>query len=155
MKGLFSKYTWQYRRPCPNISPLVEAWVKSSKTKLPDVLLDLFLNEQYHIEDEELKPTAVWERQDVDWNAWYDAPSSMLIPAYSAPGPSSALGEQQYICRCVSATNFPALCYLLGEQFTATEIEAAWLHMPLVRPGKSVRGTNVGRKSNNLRNRFW
>ena len=48
------------------------------------------------------------------------------------------------VVRNVLAMGFPSLCLLLKDSFTAKEINAAWLAMPLVRTGKTARGTNAG-----------
>ena len=42
--------------------------------------------------------------------------------------------------RTVMAYNFPALCLLLGDHYTAREIDTAWLLMPVVRNRKAARG---------------
>ena len=42
--------------------------------------------------------------------------------------------------RTVMAYNFPALRLLLGDHYTAREIDTAWLLMPVVRSRKVARG---------------
>ena len=72
----------------------------------------------------------------------------MLVPVSLKHSPTSAVGEEQYYVRSVTTVTFPALCYLLGEQFTAAEIEEVWLALPIVKPGKPNRGTTGHKKAN-------
>ena len=137
---MMSKYNCQYRRPSPHNFTMLDTWIQTLMTNIPPVERKLFLSELYNISLDDLQYTYVWDKPDVDWVLWADAPSSMLVPVFSA------VGEQEYICRSVTTTNFPAFCYLLGEWFTAAEIEKAWLQLPLVKAGKKSRGTS-GSKS--------
>ena len=50
----------------------------------------------------------------------------------------------EYLCRTVVTTCFPAFLYLLGEHFTAREVEDAWVKLPIVKAGKRNRGTSAG-----------
>ena len=76
-----------------------------------------------------------WARREdsrVDWRSYKEAgPNTMWIPLYT-----SAVGDNKVLVRTVSCFNFPVLCILCGAQYTATELETAWLHMPFVRTRK-------------------
>ena len=147
MKGMMSKYNCQYRRPSPHNLTMLDSWTKSLMTNISPAVLKCFLSELFNVASDELLHTYVRDMPGVDWTAWNAAPSSMLVPVFSPHSSTSAVGEEQYICRSVTTTNFPAFCYLLGEWFTAAEIEKAWLQLPLVKPGKRSRGSSGGRKS--------
>ena len=145
MKGLFTKYTWQYRMPSPISYVMIDEWTKSQG--IPDrELLMFFQGGEFDIEKGDLKRTPIWKAEDVDWESWCsespsfkligtDIGSSMLVPVSFD---RSAVDE--YYIPSVFAVCFPAFCYLLGKQFTAAEIEDAWLKLPIVKPGKKNRG---------------
>ena len=153
MKGMFSKYNLQYRRPAPHNLSMLDNWTKNLMINIDQDVFKLFMSEKYAIDRDQLRHTMVWSYSSVDWIFWGYKPSSMLVPVASPDSPTSAVGEEVYLCRSVTATNFPAFCYLLGEKFTAAEIEAAWLALPLVMPGKRNRGTPAGTNGPG-RNRF-
>ena len=111
-------------------------------TRIDQDVFKLFMSEKYAIDRNQLRHTMVWSYSSVDWISWGDKPSSMLVPVTSPDSPTSVVGEEVYLCRSVAATNFPAFCYLLGEHFTAAEIEAVWLTFPLVMPLERNRGGN-------------
>ena len=133
--GLLAKYNLQYRRPAPHNFTMLDGWTLNRMTNIDDEVLQLFTGPQYNIATPELRHTHVWQQSDVDWNSWSAHPSSVLVPVFSPHSPTSAVGEEQYYCRSVTTTTFPAFCYLLGEQFTAAEIEAAWLEPPACEAG--------------------
>jgi len=144
MKGLLSKFNWEFRRPSPIKWGMLDCWTKS-QSNLDPVLLLVFQSGDFDIAKDDLTHTTIWEREDVDWASWAGVGtsigSSMLVPV--SVGDSAVAA---YLCRSVTTVCFPAFCYLLGTQFTAAEIEEAWLKLPLVKPGKSNRGTAGGRK---------
>ena len=71
------------------------------------------------------------------WRAYKEEPNTMCIPLLSAVGDNlSAVGDNEVLVRTVSCLNFPALCILGAAQYTATELETAWLLMPVVRTRK-------------------
>ena len=115
-----------------------------------DYLLDLYLGGHFDVDADDLEDTMIWENPDIDWKAWEKKPSSMLVPVVLKKPRTSAVGAGSYYVRSVTGVTFPGLCYLLGDQFTATQIEAAWLDLPLIKPGKKNRGKK-GRK----RSRQW
>ena len=100
--------------------------------------------------ENDLRGTLLWDLDDVDWNSfknWRDSfanspPSSMLVPCYS-----SAVGDNFHYARAVLGINFAALCWLLQHDYTADEIEDAWQHMPVIKPGKTNRGAPGGNRA--------
>jgi hypothetical protein len=143
LQGLFSKYNYQYRRPCASDSILMDSWcsgftIKGSPVITPD-LLDLFNGDDYNVEEESLRNTFVWGQGSVAWQTWKG--SSMLVPITPE---DPAVGGNEYLCRCVITTCFPAFCYVLGENFTARQVEVAWNKLPIVKISKKNRGTNGG-----------
>ena len=106
------------------------AWRKGATKSLDASLMQIFSSQQYRIDLREFRETFIWQQDDVDWTAAVGAPSSMLVP--------TTVGYQ-YV-REVLAISFPSLCWLLRDHHTAEEIETAWLHMLLLKPGKSNRG---------------
>ena len=143
LQGLFSKYNYQYRRPWASDSILMDSWcsgftIKGSPVITPD-LLDLFNGDDYNVEEESLRNTFVWGQGSVAWQTWKG--SSMLVPITPE---DPAVGGNEYLCRCVITTCFPAFCYVLGENFTAREVEVAWNKLPIVKTGKKNRGTMAG-----------
>ena len=162
MEGLFSKYNWEYRRPMPNSKTAIEKWKFRKCIKGSD------FNEKwavwhwendYMVKMTDLQQTAVWENEDIDWKYWTKC--SMVLPVFSdEPSPASkayytreglpAVGGTYYV-RTVLATNFPAFCHLFGNEFTAYELESAWLNMPLVKRSKPNRGST----SSSAKKRKW
>ena len=67
----------------------------------------------------------------------------MILPLTSAVGDDTS---PRVAVRKVLAMCFPSLCCLLKDSFTANEINAAWLCMPLVRTAKGARGTWAGQQ---------
>ena len=124
MLNLFDKHNLQYRRPVPYNAVGWEKWLKVPRPRR-------LLSQGWHIEDKELKETSVWNLEGVAWTDWFEYPCSMVLPC--KPAAVGANGD--YLVREVTTINFPALCWLLGDAFTAEEIEAAWFHMPLVHSG--------------------
>ena len=147
MRGMFAKYNLEYRRPAPHNHSMLDNSSKNLMTRIDQDVFKLFMSEKYAIDRDQLRHTMVWSYSSVDWNSWGDKPSSMLVPVTSPASPTSAVGVEVYLCRSVTATNFPAFCYLLGERFTAVEIEAAWLTLQLVMPLKRNRGGNKFRQT--------
>ena len=95
------------------------------------------------VELTDLKQTVMWDNDQIDWHSWTKC--SMVVPVLSlqasnARGPLPAVGGSYYV-RTVLAINFPALCHLFGNDFTARQLESAWLNMPLVKRSKPNRGT--------------
>ena len=155
MKGLLTKYNWEYRRPCPNQFAMLDHWTRAQESTLDPDMLRLFLAAGYHIPRRDLRHTMLWGRRDVDWTSWLTAGnsadgeslgSSMLVPV--------AADHSAFFCRSVTTACFPSFCYLLGTEFTAAEIEEAWLKLPLVKAGKKNRGTNAGGR-NRASNSNW
>ena len=130
----------------PISSAMIDEWTKSQAILIPE-LLKFFQGGDFDIDKDDLKRTPIYNNGDVDWNSWcWESPSfaafetrigsSMLVPVSFN---HSAVDE--YYFRSVTTVCFPAFCYLLGKQFTAAEIEEAWLKLPIVKPGKKKRGT--------------
>ena len=158
MRGMFAKYNLEYRRPAPHNHSMLDNWSKNLMTRIDQDVFKLFMSEKYAIDRDQLRHTMVWGYSSVDWNSWGDKASSMLVPGISPHSPTSAVGGEVYICRSATATNFPACWYLMGEKFTAVEIEAAWLTLPLVMPGKRDRGSMAGTNGpgrNKFHSRHW
>jgi len=114
---MLAKYNWEYRRPSPTDSAMLDCWTKS-RTSMTDITPDLqkiFQSGDYNIEKEEFRQTYVCGKESVGWTTWdvggcaaVGAPSgsSMFLPVFPA---HSAVGEEQYICRNVATTCFPHL----------------------------------------------
>ena len=146
IKGLFTTYTWQYRMASPISSAMIDEWTKSEA--IPDrELLMYFQGGDFDIDQAHLKRTPIWKDEDVDWAQWsWDSPSWMAIGtsigcSMLVPVSFDRSAVDEYYIRSVTAVCFPAFCYLLGKQFTAAEIEDAWLKLPIVKPAKNNRGT--------------
>ena len=75
---------------------------------------------------------------------------SLSRQASNAREPLPAVGGKYYV-RTVLATIFPAFCHLFGNEFSAYELESAWLNMPLVKRSKPKRGTT----SSSAKKRKW
>ena len=138
--GLLAKYNWQYRRPFPQYwNVKLDAWRLMADGKE----FDMFRGKDYHVRGNELQETSVWQKLNVDWEAWACSPSSMLVPTTTCAPSSSAVGDsspvRQVYVRRVVTINFPALCWLLRKNHSAAEVEEAWLRMPLVKCGKKNR----------------
>ena len=141
MLGLLAKYNWQFRRPYPqrgNVLRLdqLDGWRPVATDRLDANQVQIFSGHQYHIDLREFRETFIWAQENVDWTAAVGAPSSMLVP--------TTVGY--HYVRTVTGICFPSLCWVLRRYHTAEEIETAWLHMPLLRPGKSNRGTQGRQK---------
>ena len=68
----------------------------------------------------------------------------MHIPLKSAVGdPPCALFRE------VLGTNFPCFSYINMFDFTAAQIEEAWVTLPVLRRAKNSRGTHAGRQNKN------
>ena len=106
-----------------HVSAVGEALYHSQHLKIPEGQID------EHFEAELQK---AWFWNDIDTDSWQDAPKRMVIPLKPAVGGC--------MVRTVMAYNFPALCLLLGDHYTAREIDTAWLLMPVVRSRKAARG---------------
>ena len=110
----------------------------------------------YRVATEELRETSIWFQEDVDWPA-KTLPSSMIVPTkFGRPPPWQRAPTEDprppfYYIRKVVTTSFPALCWLLRDQDTAADIEAAWLDMPIVKPGRVNRGVNSGTSNKRTR----
>ena len=152
--GLMSKYNLQYRRPAPNNLTMLDNWTLSLAKNIPDYVVKLLTSERYHVDVLELRHTHVWQQCTVDWKSWREQPSSMLISVVSVETSASAVGEIKYYTRSVTTTTFLAFCYLLGKQFSARDIEAAWLELPVVKPGKQNRGASGGGSKKN-KWKYW
>ena len=61
MKGLLTKYNWEYRRPSPNQFAMLDHWTKS-QSMLDPAMLKLFLGGDYHIPQDDLRHTMLWEK---------------------------------------------------------------------------------------------
>jgi hypothetical protein len=143
LKGLMTKYNYEYRRPCASDSIMMDNWCSyftnmGSQVITPD-LLDIFHGDDYNVDEDQLRNTFVWGQGSVAWQTWKG--SSMLVPITPE---DPAVGANEYLCRCVITTCFPAFCYVLGENFTAREVEVAWKKLPIVKTGKKNRGTMAG-----------
>ena len=109
----------------------------------------------FRIHRDKLWNTAAWWNYgDVDWDAFKRTPSSMILPLHRSavgdpPGSSasgSAVGDCRFLVRRVLAFNFPSLCWVFHNIFTAAELVEAWECMPLVRVAKGGRAVNAGRQ---------
>ena len=111
MKGLFTKYTWQYRMASPISSAMIDEWTKSQAILIPE-LLKFFQGGDFDIDKDDLKRTPIYNNGDVDWNSWcWESPScaafetrigsSMLVPVSFN---HSAVDEYYFAAspRCVS-----------------------------------------------------
>ena len=138
--GLLAKYNLEYRRPYPqernamsldrwhkmDLGRPLAAWAKTSIEKM---MAPYFRVPEY-------PQTLAW--WDVDWDAEI---TSMMVPLKSAVGdPPCALFRE------VLGTNFPCFSYINRKDFTAAQIEEAWVQLPVLRRGKMNRGTNAGRQ---------
>ena len=124
----------------------LDTWRKVATESLDASQVENFAGRDchYRVPFIQLRQTFVWQQQDVDLP---DVASSMLVPTITSAASSSAVGDVSFhIVRTVSAISFPALCWLLRDCHTAEEIEQAWLHMPLVRPGKPAEDDGNVRK---------
>ena len=119
---------------------MIDTWIISPAKDISVAVVNLFTSDQYQINPDDLRHSSIMHQGNVDWARWYKQPSSLLVPYKSA----SAVGELKYFVRCVTTTTFPALCYLLGQDFIATEIEDAWKKLPVVKYGKKNRGSHGG-----------
>ena len=142
--GLLAKYNLQYRRPAPIKLTMLDNWTLSPANNIPVDVVKLFTSEPYHVDVNELRHTHVWQQGNVDWDRWNKQPSSLPVPVLPVDKLPSAVGEIKYYVRCVTTTTFPALCFLLGKDFSARDIEAAWLQLPIVKSGKKNRGSHGG-----------
>ena len=109
--------------------------------------LEIFQCGDYNVHKDKLRNTHVWGKKGVAWQLWEvpavgpEIGSSMLVPVTPE---QPAVGGNEYLCRCVITTCFPAFCYVLGENFTARQVEVAWKKLPIVKISKKSRGTNGG-----------
>ena len=141
MLGLVAKYNWQYRRPFPHHCNMeLDAWRKVATKSLGAGQVAIFSGHQYRIGLGEFRETFIWQQENVDWTALRAAPSSMLVPTMAGSAASSGMSDSFHYVRQVLAISFPALCWALRDYHTAEEIETAWVHMPLLKAGKSNRG---------------
>ena len=152
MLGMLAKFNWEYRRPSPNEFAFLDHWSKSRHVPTNDMLQTFRDSGDFHIDQDELRQTYPWSKKDVDWKEWGVGGgvdfcawtgSSMIVPISLD---ASAVGERTYYLRSVTTICFPAFCFLLGQNFTAAEIAAAWVKLPLVTGTKKKRGNAGGRK---------
>ena len=148
--GMLSKYNFEYRRPFPmqRNAPTLDVWHRTvvgarqplAQAAVNDMMAPCFLVPEIE---------GTFEGQDdtlyVDWIA---PMSSMMARLQSAVG-----DDNQYaLFRDVLGINFPCFCYFLKDDFTARQIEEAWLQCPVIRRAKTSRGsTGGGRPSRGCR----
>ena len=148
MVGLLNKWNAQFRRPFPQdcIAEPLETWRKVATDDLDGRQMQMFSDQEYRIARDDFWGTSIWDLKDVNWSAIKNGCSSMLVPTKAT---SSAVGDVSfyYVREKVLGICFPALCWLLREDYTAEEIEAAWEHMPVLKIGKANRsGPGPGQK---------
>ena len=145
MLGLLLKYNLEFRRACPKkqIKSDLDVWSKVAEATMESDWFSFFTSAQFQVPVEELRESTIWDKTDVDWTAWI---SSMIAPAWSGSSAASAIGDKCFYVRKVLTISFPALCVMLQQFHTATEIEQAWLRMPLVKLRKANRGSAGGRR---------
>ena len=142
--GLFNKYNLEYRRPYPQHRNMMrmDVWdsVPTPWTLAPSnkAAVALFASADFGVAQNDLRGTQIWDEEQTDWDAFGKVSSSMIVKmkdgASSASSSSSAFGDiKTCLVRSVVTTSFPALCWLLGDCYTADEIEEAWKRMPLVK----------------------
>ena len=160
MVGVVTKYSWQFRRPFPQHCNVdLDTWQKAPWHTLASaagsIQVEICSRPEYMLLCvDELRETAMWLQENVDWKGLRAAPGSMLIPTMRVPesAPAAVPEAPYYYVRSVLTISFPALCWMLRHYHTAEEIHEAWLNMPIVKPGTSnraPRNSNRGRKRNN------
>ena len=151
--GLLAKYNWQFRRPYPHRGNVeLDTWQKAPAKVLDAGQIELFSGREFRVATKEFRETSIWFQEDIDWPA-LTMPSSMIVPTTDRSAPPWAAGHPPtfYYIRQVSTISFPALCWLFRNDATAAAIEAAWLQMPIVKPGKANRGNKAGKRKLDLR----
>ena len=138
---LLSKYNWQFRRP----SRWSEAVGWESHIVVSDKAGDYcwFFDEEWLIPPGNMRPSPVWNNQLVDWQKWQRRPSGIVLPLMSA------VGDRMFLIRRVYGISFAGMVFLLGGDYTMTELEEAWLEMPLIKVGQ-LRGRRGGTKRRRL-----
>ena len=136
MLGMLTKYNLEYRRPYPvaENAPF-EKWRYAFWDDLEKegVAARLQLPE-FTASESALSSSAIWTRVDVDWR-WHN---TMMVSLKSAVGDLRPSGD--VAVRQVLGISFPAFCWLLRNSHNASDIEKAWVYLPIVRRGKAARG---------------
>jgi hypothetical protein len=165
MKGLTAKYTLEFRRPVPELrnAKCLDRWStvpldlllarleenEGLKAKFKAVTTgDAFQVPDCHIkiEDEDKRLGVLRER--VATSLFVSSGNAFAqLTGKRATRSTSPDGDRSSVCamRRVVAVTFPHLCILFRDVFTAAQLEAAWLQMPLVRNKKDSRGTCAGK----------
>ena len=159
MGGMTTKYVLEFRRPPPELrnAPDLDTWHyvdvdKLMKLKGVHELVEVVTSAAFEVPGVDMVQTGMTaEDAMAGWGANRVA-TSLFISSNSAAAQlkgltsntsQSASGDRCAVRR-VAAMSVPHLCIMFREYFTASEIEQAWLKMPLVRKRKKARGTNAG-----------
>ena len=138
--GLFSKFQFEYRRPCRRHSdaPMLDTWSERPTWDINDDHPIKLQHTSLCVTKEAFGESYLKEGLPCDgisvWSAFGDVIYSML-----------SQHEHQLYSRTVVGIPFPLYCYAWHDSMDALRIEKAWEELPILRQGKPTRGCNSGR----------